>query len=75
MPVRYEMVELAAVVGKLAEKENGYESTSISYEKAGQMDWGSFYGITPQTYMIGDCEKPRKIQEATMEGYTIASTL
>ena len=35
----------------------------------------SFYGITPQTYMIGDCEKPRKIQEATMEGYTIASTL
>lgn len=35
----------------------------------------SFYGIVPQTYMIGDCEKPRKIQEATLEGYTIASTL
>lgn len=35
----------------------------------------SFYGITPETYMIGDCEKPRKIQEATMEGYTIAATL
>lgn len=35
----------------------------------------SFYGITPQTYMIGDCEKPRKIQEATMEGYTIAAAL
>lgn len=35
----------------------------------------SFYGIVPQTYLIGDCEKPRKIQEATMEGYTIASTL
>ena len=35
----------------------------------------SFYGIVPQTYMIGDCEKPRKIQEATMEGYTIASAL
>lgn len=35
----------------------------------------SFYGIVPQTYMVGDCEKPRKIQEATLEGYTIASTL
>lgn len=35
----------------------------------------SFYGITPQTYMIGDCEKPRKIQEATLEGYTIAAAL
>ena len=35
----------------------------------------SFYGITPETYMIGDCEKPRKIQEATMEGYTVAATL
>lgn len=35
----------------------------------------SFYGITPETYMIGDCEKPRKIQEATMEGYTIAAGL
>ncbi len=35
----------------------------------------SFHGIVPQTYLIGDCEKPRKIQEATMEGYTIASTL
>lgn len=35
----------------------------------------SFYGIVPQTYLIGDCEKPRKIQEATLEGYTIASTL
>ncbi len=35
----------------------------------------SFYGIVPQTYMIGDCEKPRKIQEATMEGYTIAAAI
>lgn len=35
----------------------------------------SFYGIVPMTYMIGDCEKPRKIQEATLEGYTIASEL
>ncbi|MDE6949717.1 MAG: hypothetical protein K2P64_02180 [Lachnospiraceae bacterium] len=35
--MRYEMEELAAVVGGLAEKENGYESTSISYEKAEQL--------------------------------------
>lgn len=35
----------------------------------------SFYGIVPQTYMIGDCEKPRKIQEATLEGYTVAAGL
>ena len=35
----------------------------------------SFYGIVPQTYLVGDCEKPRKIMEATMEGYTIAAEL
>ncbi|MEG6567925.1 FAD-dependent oxidoreductase [Thermoanaerobacterium saccharolyticum] len=35
----------------------------------------SFYGIVPETFMIGDCIKPRKIMEAVMEGYTIASNL
>lgn len=43
--MRYEMEELAAVVGKLAEKENGYESTSISYEKAGQLMGAVLYCI------------------------------
>ncbi len=32
----------------------------------------SFYGITPNTTMIGDCVAPRKIQEATFEGHAIA---
>lgn len=32
----------------------------------------SFYGITPNTTMIGDCVKPRKIIEATFEGHSIA---
>lgn len=32
----------------------------------------SFYGIVPNTTMIGDCVKPRKIQEATFEGHSIA---
>jgi 2,4-dienoyl-CoA reductase-like NADH-dependent reductase (Old Yellow Enzyme family)/thioredoxin reductase len=35
----------------------------------------SFYGIVPETFMVGDCIKPRKIMEAVMEGYTIASNL
>lgn len=32
----------------------------------------SFYGITPDTTMIGDCIMPRKIMEATFEGHSIA---
>lgn len=32
----------------------------------------SFYGIVPNTTMIGDCVRPRKIQEATFEGHSIA---
>lgn len=43
--MRYEMEELAAVVGKLAEKDSGYESTSISYEKAGQLMGAVLYCI------------------------------
>lgn len=35
----------------------------------------SFYGITPDTFTIGDCEKPRKIMEAVFEGYTIAARI
>lgn len=34
-----------------------------------------FYGIAPQTYMIGDCNIPAKIMEATFDGYTIAANL
>jgi len=32
----------------------------------------SFYGITPETSMIGDCNSPRKIMEATYEGFSVA---
>ena len=35
----------------------------------------SFYGIVPETFIIGDCKKPRKIMEATLEGFSIASNL
>ncbi len=35
----------------------------------------SFLGITPDTFLIGDCDKPRKIMEAEFEGHTIASHL
>ncbi|MGB4661036.1 MAG: FAD-dependent oxidoreductase [Mobilitalea sp.] len=35
----------------------------------------SFYGIIPETFIIGDCKKPRKIMEATLEGYSIAANL
>lgn len=29
----------------------------------------SFYGITPYTYVIGDCKKIGKIKDATLDGY------
>ena len=32
----------------------------------------SFYGITPDVAMIGDCNKPRNIMDATFEGYSIS---
>lgn len=35
----------------------------------------SFYGITPNVTMIGDCVKPRKIMEAVFEGHSIALNL
>ncbi|HAH62255.1 MAG TPA: 2,4-dienoyl-CoA reductase, partial [Treponema sp.] len=34
-----------------------------------------FYGIAPQTFMIGDCNTPAKIMEATFDGYNIAANL
>lgn len=34
-----------------------------------------FYGITPDTYTIGDCEKARIIKDATFEGCSIALTI
>ncbi len=47
-------------------------STGVRADRA-QVE--SFYGIVPETYTVGDCEKPRKIQEATMEGYCVAANL
>ena len=35
----------------------------------------SFYGITQNVTMIGDCVKPRKIMEAVFEGHSIALNL
>lgn len=35
----------------------------------------SFYGITPEVYEIGDCIRPRLVQEATFEGYGVAEIL
>jgi 2,4-dienoyl-CoA reductase-like NADH-dependent reductase (Old Yellow Enzyme family)/thioredoxin reductase len=35
----------------------------------------SFYGITPDTFSIGDCNRPGKIMEAVFDGYAIASRL
>ncbi|MHB8808239.1 MAG: oxidoreductase [Anaerolineaceae bacterium] len=35
----------------------------------------SFYGITPETAMIGDCDKVAKVMEATNDAYFIASNL
>jgi 2,4-dienoyl-CoA reductase-like NADH-dependent reductase (Old Yellow Enzyme family)/thioredoxin reductase len=43
--------------------------------KANRDEAESFYGITPDTFLIGDCDKPRKIMEAVFEGYAIASRL
>jgi 2,4-dienoyl-CoA reductase-like NADH-dependent reductase (Old Yellow Enzyme family)/thioredoxin reductase len=35
----------------------------------------AFYGITPDTFVIGDCNRPGKIMEAVFDGYAIASRL
>lgn len=35
----------------------------------------SFYGIVPETIMIGDCNQPRNIMDAVFEGYTIAMNI
>lgn len=35
----------------------------------------SFYGITPQTYMVGDCYKVARVLEATNDSYFIASNI
>lgn len=35
----------------------------------------SFYGITPETYEIGDAIRPRLIQEATFEGYSVGEII
>ncbi|RAK11693.1 2,4-dienoyl-CoA reductase-like NADH-dependent reductase (Old Yellow Enzyme family) [Halanaerobium saccharolyticum] len=35
----------------------------------------AFYGITPDTAMIGDCERARTVMEATLEGCSIALNL
>ncbi len=35
----------------------------------------SFYGITPETYVVGDCDRPAKVLEATNDAYFIAANL
>jgi NADPH-dependent 2,4-dienoyl-CoA reductase/sulfur reductase-like enzyme len=35
----------------------------------------AFYGITPDTFSIGDCNRPGIIMEAVFDGYAIASRL
>ena len=34
-----------------------------------------FYGIAPETNMIGDCVRPRKIMDAIFEGHNVAMSL
>lgn len=43
--------------------------------RADRAEAEGFYGITPDTFTIGDCEKPRKIMEAVFEGYAIAARI
>jgi 2,4-dienoyl-CoA reductase-like NADH-dependent reductase (Old Yellow Enzyme family)/thioredoxin reductase len=43
--------------------------------RADRTEAEGFYGITPDTFTIGDCEKPRKIMEAVFEGYAIAARI
>lgn len=35
----------------------------------------SFYGIVPETYMVGDCDRPGRVLEATNDAYFIAANL
>lgn len=33
------------------------------------------FGLAPQSFMVGDCVRPRKIMEAIFEGYSVAANL
>lgn len=43
--------------------------------RAKRIEAEAYYGTAPECYIIGDCDKPRKIMEATFEGYNIAAHL
>ena len=35
----------------------------------------SFYGIVPETYIIGDCNRVGKVKEATQDGFLFATNI
>lgn len=41
--------------------------------RANQQGANSLFNQIPETYMVGDCQQPRKIMEAVFEGYTIGN--
>ena len=51
--MEYEMEELITIVGRLAEKYNAHESTSMTYEKAEQLMEAILYCIH-ETEQFGD---------------------
>ena len=43
--------------------------------KARKSEAMAFYGICPETAMVGDCNRVAKILEATNEGYFLGATV
>ncbi len=52
-------------------REIGCDNVVIAIGVRGNKDLAnSFYGITPNTTLVGDCDSVRQIMEATLSGYT-----
>ena len=53
--MEYEMEELITIVGRLAEKYNAHESTSMTYEKAEQLMEAILYCIHETIKLSPNC--------------------
>lgn len=66
--MRYEMEELVPVVGKLAERYTAYESTSMTWERAGQLMEAVLYCIA-ETEQAGEGALPAAEGMTAREAY------
>lgn len=67
---------VSVAIADEGERDIPYDSVVIaSGVRANRACAESLFGIAPQSFMVGDCRKPRKIMDATFEGYSAAAHL